>query len=151
MRQTKAEIYLHLVWGTKHRQPWITPELERAVYRCIEKEVLRLKCQLLAIGGIADHVHLLVKTPTTLAVAKLANQVKGISSHMVHDQFPGNEAFDWQDGYGVFSVGVNQVPPVRDYVLNQKEHHANGPIYPRWEETDEAYIPKSSTQSDPLS
>ena len=80
---------LHLVWGTHARLPCITPEIERPVHRCIAGEARALGCDVLAIGGTADHVHLVVKLPTTVTIARLAQQVKGVSSHFVHDEFPG--------------------------------------------------------------
>ena len=63
MRQSKAEVYLHLAWATLGREPFLTAEVERSVYRCIEKEAKCLKCEVLAIGGMPDHVHLCVKLP----------------------------------------------------------------------------------------
>ena len=94
MRQSKAEVYQHLVWATWQRQPYVTPDIERAVYHCIE-----------------------------------------------HEQLPGHDAFRWQEGYGVFSLGRNQLKHVLAYVQNQKRHHASGKTWPQWEETDEEYIP----------
>ncbi len=142
MRQSKAEVYLHLVWATLGREPFLTAEIERSVYRCIEKEARRLRCEVLGIGGTADHVHLCVKLPTSLAVAKLANQVKGVSSHFVHDQLLGDLPFRWQEGYGVFSVSPNQVSRVLAYIEDQKRHHAENSLHSRWEETDEEYLPR---------
>lgn len=139
MRQSKADVYLHLVWATLRREPMLSDEIERAVYRCIEREARRLGCEVLALGVMPDHVHLCVKIPTRLAIARLMNQVKGVSSHFVHDQLPNQEAFRWQGGYGVFSVGPNQVACIIAYIENQKKHHADGRIYSRWEETDEEY------------
>ena len=90
-----------------------------------------------------DHVHLLVKAPTRLSAAQIANQVKGVSSRFVHECLPYNEGFKWQNGYGVFSVGRNQVKGVTDYILNQKQHHAAETIHADWEETDEEYTPSA--------
>ena len=146
MRQSKAEVYLHLVWATLRREPFLTAEIERSVYRCIEKGAKRLKCEVLAIGGTADHVHLCVKLPTPLSIAHLTNQVKGVSSHFVPDQLPGDVLpFRWQEGYGVFSVGPQPSPPLfcptsRD----QKRHQAENSLHVRWDaETDEEYQPHS--------
>ena len=143
MRQSKVEVYLHLVWATLGREPFLTIEIERPVYRCIENEAKRLGCEVLAIGGMPDHVHLCVKPPTPLAIAKLMNQVKGVSSHFVHDQLPDRLAFRWQEGYGVISVGSNQVSSVLAYIGDQKRHHSENSLYDRWEETDEEYQPQS--------
>ena len=144
MRQSKAEIYLHFVWTTQYRQPTLTPEIERAVHRAIESQALTLGCKTLAINGTENHVHLLVKTPTRLSAARLMNQVKSLSSSLTHQHFPNHAEFGWQDGYGVFSVGRNQIKGVIAYIENQKEHHAKNELHPDWEETDEEYIPKAS-------
>ena len=94
MRQTKAEIYLHLVWATWGRQPLLTEDIEQDVYRCIEDQVRRhFRSEVLAIGGVADHVHLVVRIRTTVAVSKLAQQVKGVSTAFVRDQLRPEEPF----------------------------------------------------------
>ena len=139
MRQSKSEIYLHLVWATLKREAFITADIERAVSRCIGSEAHRLGCAVLAIGGMPDHVHLCVKLPTTLAVARLMNQVKGVSSHFVHDQISSDLPFRWQEGYAVLSVGPNQIQHILAYIENQKQHHQNNTLHSRWEETDEEY------------
>jgi putative transposase len=140
VRQTKAEIYLHLVWATWRRQPLVTEEIERAVYRCIEKEVRRLQCNVLAIGGMPDHVHLVVKIRTTVSAAQLAQKVKGVSSTLARDQLlPPDTFFGWQDGYAVFSISRNHVKRVIAYVEDQKRHHSKGTLWTDWEETDEEY------------
>jgi putative transposase len=142
MRQSKAEIYLHLIWATLNREAFVTPEIERPVYRCIEQAARRERCDMLAIGGMPDHVHICVKIPTTLTVSKLMNLIKGISSHFVRAQFPEETPFQWQEGYGTFSIGRNQVGAIITYIENQKQHHRDGTLQSRWEETDEVYQPK---------
>ena len=137
MRRTKAEIHLHFVWGTVHRLPLITPEVEREIYRCISGEVERAQCILLALNGMPDHVHLLVRMPTKLAPAALMQRVKGISSNFVRDQLRPDELFAWQDGYGVFSISRPHVRRVTNYIMNQKTHHAEGTLWPDSEETGE--------------
>ena len=142
MRQSKVEIYLHYVWTTHNRLPFISMERERAVHRCIIQEAERLECVLCALGGIEDHVHLLLKVPSKLAPAHIIKQIKALSSRFLHDEFPETEGLFWQEGYGVFSVTPGQRQPVIDYIQNQKQHHANGTIHSRWEATDEEYTPK---------
>src|SRR5579871_2602004 len=104
VRRSKAEIYHHLVWTTSARAPAITPEVERAIHRCIESEARRIGCDVLAINGMPDHVHLVVKMPTKLSSASLAHQVKGVSSHFLHEKIDGMAHFRWQAGYAVFSI-----------------------------------------------
>jgi REP element-mobilizing transposase RayT len=137
MRRSKVEVYLHLVWATWRRQPYLQPEIERAVYRCIEEQVAIMGATLIAIGGVENHLHLLVRIPSKLAIARLMNQVKGVSSKTVHEGFADWTHFRWQDHYAAFSVGRTQVEQVRAYALNQKAHHANGTLHSAWEETDE--------------
>ena len=88
-----------------------------------------------------DHVHVVIQFPPKQSISGLVHQIKGVSSHFVHEQLPGNEIFRWQEGYGVFSLGRNQLKHVLAYVQNQKRHHASGKTWPQWEETDEEYIP----------
>jgi len=77
----------------------------------------------LAIGGIEDHVHLLLSLPSTLTIAKAIQQVKGASSKWVHETFREHEHFAWQEGYGAFSIGVSQVDRTIGYIESQAKHH----------------------------
>jgi len=133
MQRSKAEVYLHFIWATKRRLPLITPDVERGVYRCIASESARLGCVVLGIGGMPDHVHLVLKATTTLSASRIMQQVKGASSRYVQDQFP-EAAFGWQENYGVFSVTRSHLQRVLAYVHGQKEHHASGRLWPEWEE-----------------
>ena len=139
MRRSKCEIYLHFVWATKGRRPWINARIEREVYRCIESEVQKLNGVVLALNGMPDHVHLVVQMPSTLNAAQLAKQVKGVSSAFIndHDRLPVDDLFRWQEGYGVFSVSRSHLRRVMNYVQGQKQHHENGTTWPQWEETDQ--------------
>ena len=147
MRQSKIEIYLHYVWTTENRRPVLTPERERSVYRCIIQEAEKLECILCALGGIEDHVHLLLKIPSKYSPAHIIKQIKAVSSRLLHEQFPETAGLRWQEGYGVFSVTPAQRQPVIYYIQNQKHHHANFTTHPRWEETDEEYTPKDTHQN----
>jgi REP element-mobilizing transposase RayT len=77
----------------------------------------------LTIGGIEDHVHLLLSLPATIPIAKAIQLVKGASSKWVHDTFPEHRDFAWQEGYGAFSVGISQVATTIDYIQSQAQHH----------------------------
>ena len=142
MRRSKAEVYLHLVWATHNRQPWLTPELAPPVYGCIETVARRLGCTVLALGGMPDHVHLVVMLPPKRAIYLLAQRVKGASSKLAADlsrqrQSPEDGPFCWQEGYGVFSLSRTDLPKVIDYVQNQTRHHTGGRVWATLEEADE--------------
>ena len=104
MRHNKSEVYLHFVWTTEGRQPLLTERLERAVYRCMEAQAAKLVCVVLALGGMTDHVHLVLRLPTRLSIARLTKQVKGVSSALANDLDQHTKHFRWQEGYGVFSL-----------------------------------------------
>jgi REP element-mobilizing transposase RayT len=137
MRRSKIELYVHLVWATWRREPYLLPAVERSVYRSIEQEAIKTGALILAMNGTTDHVHVLAKIPATIAVAHLMNQMKGVSSRFVHDQLPDCGHFRWQENYGAFSVGRSQVKRVREYVMAQKAHHTSNTLHAAWEETDE--------------
>jgi len=125
-----AEIYLHLVWGTWDRHPLLTGDRVETVYRAILHECASLRAEVIAIGGMADHVHLLVRVPASLSPAALVKQVKGSSSHLMNPTHGTAASFRWQGGYGVFSVSRQHLARIRRYVLNQEEHHREGRTVP---------------------
>ena len=75
-----------------------------------------------AIGGMADHVHLLVGTRATICLADVVRDVKAVSSRWMHEQI-GLAEFSWQEGYDAFTVSASQREALREYVVRQKEHH----------------------------
>lgn len=77
----------------------------------------------LEVGGVADHVHILLSLPATMPVSKALQLIKGGSSKWVHDTFPEHRSFAWQEKYGAFSVSVSQLENVADYIKGQEEHH----------------------------
>ncbi len=135
MRAPYTQLYLHLVWATWDRLPLITEAIEPRLYAAIAEKCRELKCVPLAIGGTADHVHLLVRLHTTVAVATLAKEVKGSSSHLVTHEITPGEFFKWQGAYGAFTLRKEDVPVVESYIENQKQHHATGELWEEWEHT----------------
>jgi len=137
VRRSKVEVYLHFVWAVSGRRPLLTPEVERAVYACILNEAGRRRCEVLALGGTSDHVHLAVQFPSTVTLGEFMKQVKGVSSRMVETQFGEDLCFVWQEGYGVFSFSRPHKNKIIAYVQNQKCHHEENHLWPQWEEVDE--------------
>lgn len=125
----KSIIVYHLVWCTYQRQPLITPQVERAVHRCIEQQARRLKCRVLAINGMPDHVHLVVRAPATLSPAQIMKQIKGVSSTFVRSQLRPNEFFKWRSSYFAHSLCDPITTKVLAYVNNQKQQHADGKLW----------------------
>ena len=138
MRTPFTQLYLHCVWATWDRLPLITPKIEQPVYAAILAKCRELKCEHLAIGGMPDHVHLLVQLHTTIAVADLLKEVKGASSHLMTHKIMPNGFFKWQGAYGAFTIRKSEVLRVRAYIEHQKAHHTKNELWDEWEQTQTA-------------
>ncbi len=125
MPHTYAVQLMHCVFSTKGRQKLITPELQERLWPYLGGIAREHKMKALAIGGIEDHLHLLLSLPSTLAIAKAMQLIKGGSSKWVHDTFPEQRRFEWQEGYGAFSVSVTNQAKVISYIEKQATHHAS--------------------------
>ncbi len=126
--------FTHFVWSTWDRGPLLEGEIEREAYALIRSQCTRMKVTLYALGGVADHVHLLVALPTTLCVADFVETVKGVSSKALNDTHGSPTwAFKWQGNYSDHSVSASHVTRVRRYIENQKQHHADGSLWPTCE------------------
>ena len=137
-RRSKVEVYLHFVWTTKYRAERLTPDLERRIHRCIISEAQGMGCSVLAIGGLPDHVHIIMRIPGNRAPAEIVKQIKGASGRLYNAIRPEySEPFHWQDGYGCFSLWHTQLDKAIAYVHNQKERHRENRLLEIFEQTDE--------------
>jgi REP element-mobilizing transposase RayT len=123
MPQSFTSLHYHFVFSTKLREPTITPDLRPRLYDYLGGIIRDEGGVLLAAGGVADHVHLLVRLRQETAVADLLRVAKANSSKWVHETFPGSARFGWQAGYGAFTVSYSQVAAVKGYIGRQEEHH----------------------------
>ena len=123
MANTYSKIYLHYVFSPKYRQALIRPEFEEALFLYIGGIVINLDQQIIAINGMPDHCHLLVRMRPTMTPSKLIQVVKANSSKWINDNkfLPGR--FSWQVGSGIFSVDHHGLDKVTRYIENQKDHH----------------------------
>lgn len=118
MSHAYARNYVHLVFGTKDRRPWIRePDRMHAYMIGIAKEY---SIDVVAIGGTEDHVHLLMALPPRVSVAQTVRVIKANSSKWMNEM---GHLFAWQQGYGVFSVSASNVAAVCEYIGRQVEHH----------------------------
>ena len=114
---------LHCVFSTKERRRLITPELQPRLFQYMGGIARDNKIKLLAAGGVDDHVHLLVSMPSTITISKTMQLIKGGSSKWIHETFPEHRLFQWQEGYGAFSIGIGDAERTVKYINNQAEHH----------------------------
>ncbi|MCW3127518.1 MAG: hypothetical protein JWO03_3176 [Bacteroidetes bacterium] len=123
MSHSYYKIWIHAVYSTKGREPFINPEIERIVYDQKREELVELDCPVRIINGMSDHVHLLFLQNPKLPITDIIKQVKGGTSHWINEQKLISEPFAWQTGYAAFSVSESQLETVYHYIRNQKEHH----------------------------
>jgi REP element-mobilizing transposase RayT len=123
MPHSYVSLYTHIVYSTKNRTPQIDPALEERLFPYLAAIVRELGGRACVINGVPDHVHLLTETSATIPLAHLIGKVKGCSSKWIHDTFPEHAKFEWQRGYGAFSVSRSIVPIVARYIERQKTHH----------------------------
>lgn len=133
MRANFTQLYLHCVWATWDRLPLITPDIQETLYASISRQCDQLRCTVIAIGGIEEHVHLLTGFPPTLSVSDLVKHIKGGSSHLITHEIKPGEFFKWQGSYGAFTVGNNQIDTVANYIRNQAIHHQQKSLVSNWE------------------
>jgi len=122
MGNTYSSLLVHLVFSTKDRAPLVTADNRERLYEYMGGIIRHERGSLLEIGGMPDHVHLLVRHKTSLSVADLLRLIKGGSSHWMN-QLPDSSPFGWQNGYGAFSVSESRIAAVRKYIRTQEEHH----------------------------
>jgi putative transposase len=121
MPHTYTNLLYHIVFSTKDRFPFINPTIKPRLYEYTGGAIRGIGGICLEIGGIEDHVHMLVKLKPTLPVSEFLRELKpNVTNWARRELVP---KFEWQNGYGAFSVGESQVASVRGYIQNQVEHH----------------------------
>src|SRR5947209_99163 len=115
--------YHHCVFSTKERRPMITSELQERLWPYLGGIAREHKMTAVEIGGMADHIHMLLSLPSSMALAKGLQLIKGGSSKRVHDTFPEHRLFGWQVKYGSSSVSTSQLDKIIEYIRGQPEHH----------------------------
>lgn len=126
--------FYHIVWATKGRAPLIDAEREKVLFGLLAQKCTALNCELLAVNGMPDHVHLALAIPPAAAVASVVKQLKGTSSREINQQFSGDKPFRWQSGYSMFTISEKALPDVLAYITNQKQHHAADTIVAYYEQ-----------------
>ncbi|HMF17765.1 MAG TPA: IS200/IS605 family transposase [Gemmataceae bacterium] len=121
MSQSLAQIYLHIVFSTKERRPFLqNPALREELRKYLGGTCKNLNCPVLCVGGVADHVHILCRLGRTISVADLVKELKRESSKWLKTKAPDLIDFYWQNGYGAFSVSPAHVEALRKYIANQE-------------------------------
>ena len=124
MPQSLSVVYLHLVFSTKDRCPFLRDQKLRAMLHAYLGEVSkRLDCQPILVGGTEDHVHVLARFGRTITQAEWVKEVKRVSNQWLKKQGADYASFEWQGGYADFSVSQSELEEVKEYIARQEEYH----------------------------
>ena len=121
MAHTHLNVLVHFVFSTKNRHDTLSDEIRPKLWKYIGGIGANHHIPILAVGGTANHVHMLLALPPEMSVAKAAQIIKANSSRWIAEH--AND-FAWQEGYGAFSVSASNINAVKDYIEHQSEHHA---------------------------
>ena len=118
------KIWIHLVFSTKNREPFLTKDIRYKVHQhiienCKEKDIF-----IIAVNGYTDHLHCLISLGKEQSIAKIAQLIKGESSFWINKNTICKTKFSWQDDYFAVSVSESQVGTVKKYIQNQEAHHS---------------------------
>jgi REP element-mobilizing transposase RayT len=122
MPQSLAKVYVHIVFSTKYGRSIITDEIRKELHSYIIGVLSNLGSYTNEIYANPDHIHILCSLPRTITIAEMVSKTKTSSSKWLKQK--GIPDFGWQDGYGIFSVSASTVDTVKNYILNQPQHHS---------------------------
>ena len=123
MPQSLSVVYVHLVFSTKHRRPFLSdPAIRESLHAYLGGISAKLDCPPIKVGGVADHVHVLARLGRTITQADWVKELKRVS-HTWLDSQHGLGSFEWQAGYADFSVSQSQLDVTIAYIANQEVHH----------------------------
>lgn len=132
-----TQLFYHLVWATKNREPLVTPDVEEMIYDLLRSKAIGLGGKVFALNGMPEHTHLVTTVPAKIAVATFIGQVKGSTATRFNKSGLRAEPLFWQEGYGAFTFDAKRLPNFVAYVERQKVHHAQGSVIPVLERSDD--------------
>lgn len=133
------KVWLHLVWSTKNRYPFLRKEIRIKVFEHVRLNARLKGIYLDCVNGYSDHLHCLVSLSAEQPISKIVQLIKGESSHWINQQKLCNEKFGWQEEYFALSVSHSQLPVVRNYIFNQEVHHEKVSFQQEYEEVIKKY------------
>ncbi len=122
MPQSLAKVYLHLIFSTKNREPVLDVQWRDELFHVLGGTANNLGCPSIIVGGVADHIHMLLQLGRTITIADAVGKIKSTSSLWINQTHLS--PFHWQSGYAAFSVSQSNLDAVREYIRCQPQHHA---------------------------
>jgi len=120
---TYSKLYAHLVFSPKGKNCLLSDSIRENVHKYIYGIITEKKCYPIAINGTKDHIHILTGFPPTIAISDLVRDIKRSSSLFINEKRKSFIKFNWQVGFGAFTVGYRELDSIYKYILNQEEHH----------------------------
>lgn len=133
LERSYSKILVHAVWSTNNRTPYLVKTVRHRLYDQMNRVISDCRGVLHEIGGVEDHVHLLIEMPKDKALSDLIQTVKASATHWLKSH-SGNQFrdFEWQTGFGGFTVSLSRMESVKHYIQNQEEHHREGTFDDEW-------------------
>lgn len=136
LQSSHAKIYIHAIWSTSNRRPLLHKEFRENFYNNMRNIISNLRGSVHSIGGVEDHVHVFFEIPKDKALSDLVRDVKVSSTHWLkgirHDGKVVFPDFEWQTGFGAFTVSLSSLDVVKKYIQNQEEHHRRHTFQEEW-------------------
>ena len=123
MANTYTQLYFHIVFAVKGRSNYISEQWKDELYKYILGIIANKDQKLMIVNGVPNHIHLLIGTKPNCNLSDLIRDIKANSSKWINEKKFTNFHFEWQTGFGAFTVSQSVVPKVIEYIKNQEEHH----------------------------
>ena len=123
MANTYTQLYFHIVFAVKGRSNYISEQWKDELYKYISGIIANKDQKLMIVNGVPNHIHLLIGTKPNCNLSDLIRDIKANSSKWINEKKFTNFHFEWQTGFGAFTVSQSVVPNVIEYIKNQEEHH----------------------------
>ena len=133
------KIWIHFVWATKNRYPFLTSDIRQDVFKHIKENGPLKNIHIDFVNGHIEHVHCLISLSQKQTIAEVVQLMKGESSYWINKHHLTQEKFEWQDEYFAVSVSESDVHRVREYIKHQEEHHAKKTFAQEYDEFIEKY------------
>ena len=119
-----TKLYVHCIFTPKGRNPLLTDSIRDKAHKYIYGTIKEKNCYPIAINGTKDHIHILIGLNPAISISDLVRDIKRSSALFINQLLNSYQKFNWQEGYGAFTLGHNDLDRVYKYILNQSEHHA---------------------------
>ncbi len=133
------KIWIHLVWSTKKREPFLTKDIRQKVFKHIRENAKTKNIHIDFVNGYVDHIHCLISLDQDQTISKIVQLIKGQSAFWINKNNLCKDKFEWQGEYFAVSVSESGVNKVRDYIKNQEIHHKKKTFQQEYDEFMEKY------------